>query len=250
MIIDSHAHIGAMPGLFAGNAEEVLAHGDRLGFDKMFISHVGGLKYDFHEANRELAADIRRHPDRILGYVAIPTAYFGQEAIDELLRGVEMYGMRGLKIYSQPAAGGYQTLYSIDSPGHYPLIEKAAELRCPILAHATPQEIDRVASIVPEALLIMAHAGGMPPAYGDWQRALAVAREHPNVYLDTTSSMVDAGYIEAFVAGVGPERVLFGTDIPLLDPATQLSKVTDAEIDDAAKRLILGGNMTRLLEAR
>jgi predicted TIM-barrel fold metal-dependent hydrolase len=45
---------------------------------------------------------------------------------------------------------------------------------------------------------------------------------------------------------VGPERVLFGTDLPLLDPCASLYKVYDADIDEDARELILGGNMSRL----
>ena len=48
------------------------------------------------------------------------------------------------------------------------------------------------------------------------------------------------------MAAVGAERVLFGTDMPLLDPCASLYKVYDAAIGDEARALILGGNMARL----
>ena len=46
---------------------------------------------------------------------------------------------------------------------------------------------------------------------------------------------------------LGPKKILFGTDMPLLDPHTQLAKVTGAQIDADAKARILGGNMAELL---
>jgi predicted TIM-barrel fold metal-dependent hydrolase len=252
MIIDSHVHIGKLMD-FESSAEDVLECADEAGFDKIFVSHLSAIFYDFREGGNAVTAQaVHRYPERVLGYVAIPTGYFGQDALDELMGGIEVYGMRGLKIYSPPVSGlgSYQVLYSIDNPAMLPLIEKAAELKIPILAHATPQECEGVSTNVPEALLLMAHSAGQPCALGDWNRAIAAARQHPNIYLDTASSMVDMGYIEAAVETLGPERVIFGTDMPLLDPYTQLAKVTTAELDEEAKDLILGGNMARLLNLK
>jgi predicted TIM-barrel fold metal-dependent hydrolase len=247
MIIDSHVHVGKNP-RFQGDAEEIILWADKLGFDRVFCSHIGAIKHDYPECNRETAKAVQRYPDRILGYVVIPTPYFGQAAVEELQRGIEVDGMRGLKIYSQPGADlASGVLYSIDNPLMDPLLEKAADFKCPILAHATPQECEGVSQRVPEAILIMAHSGGQPAAFGDWHMAMEAARKYPNIYLDTASSMADMGYIEAAVEAVGPERVIFGTDMPLLEPFSQLAKVTTAEISQEAKELILGGNMARLL---
>ncbi|MCC7160857.1 MAG: amidohydrolase family protein [Anaerolineae bacterium] len=248
MIIDSHVHTGKMPGC-KGTADELVALADKLGFDRVFASHLGAIKYDYHAGNRELAKDIKRFPDRLLGYVAIPSPYCGQAALDELRRGIEFHGLSGLKIYSQPggALGGYSTLFSIANPAMYPLLAAAADLHCPVLAHCTPDECDRVMTEVPGVIMLMAHSGGMPPGLGDWQKAIAVAKRHPTVYLDTATSMFDLGFIEAAVAALGPQRVIFGTDMPLLDPWSQKARITSAEISPQERDLILGGNMQRLL---
>jgi predicted TIM-barrel fold metal-dependent hydrolase len=41
--------------------------------------------------------------------------------------------------------------------------------------------------------------------------------------------------------------VLFGSDVPLMDPRPQIGKIITARISDEAKRLALGGNAERLL---
>ena len=79
--------------------------------------------------------------------------------------------------------------------------------------------------------------GGQPDALGDWHRAIAVAEKHENLLLDTASSQIDNGMLELAVARLGPERIIFGTDMPLLDPFTQLAKVQGAEITDEATYL-------------
>ena len=45
----------------------------------------------------------------------------------------------------------------------------------------------------------------------------------------------------------GADRVLFGSDTPLMDPRPQLGKIITAQISDEAKRLALGGNAARIL---
>lgn len=132
-------------------------------------------------------------------------------------------------------------------PAAFPLLETAAELGMPVMAHITPDESDYLMQHVPQVRLVMAHMGGQPYAHGDWHRAVAVAKKHPNLLLDTATSQIDNGMIEYAVAELGPEKIVFGTDMPLLDPYTQLAKITGAEIDEHAKSLILGGNYARIL---
>ncbi len=130
------------------------------------------------EGNDWLAREIAKHPDRLIGYVSVPTPRLGQRAVDEVRRCYETYGFRGLKIYSHPEA-------TIAEPGTIPLLEKAAEYGMPILAHTTPDECDWLMERVPAARLLMAHMGGHPYAFGDWHRAIAVAKKNTRTSCST-----------------------------------------------------------------
>lgn len=241
MIIDGHVHIGnsAYFHMNAG-AEFLIDAADRAGFDRLFVTHCTALFYHMREGNDLLGKDLARYPDRLIGYVTVPTPRLGREAIDEIRRCHELYGMRGVKTYSSAEA-------SIAERTTYPMLEVAAELGMPILAHTSPDECDDLMTHVPEARLIMAHMGGHPYAYGNWHRAVAVAVKHPNILLDTASSQIDNGMIEYAVEQLGADRIVFGTDMPLLDPHTQRAKIDGADISDEAKALILGGNLQRIL---
>ena len=46
----------------------------------------------------------------------------------------------------------------------------------------------------------------------------------------------------------GADRVLFCSDIPLMDPRAQMGKIITADISDEDKKLVLGGNAKRLLK--
>ena len=241
MIIDGHVHIGTSTYFqMSADADFLLRQADAAGFDRLFVTDLNALFYDMREGNDSLALEIAGHADRLIGYVSIPTPRLGPLALDEVRRCHEQYGFRGVKIYSHPEA-------PITEPGTAPLLALAAQLRMPVLAHTTPEECDRLMEMVPDVPLVMAHMGGHPYAYGDWHRAIDVASRHAKLLLDTASSQIDNGMIEAAVARLGPEKILFGTDMPLLDPHTQLAKVRGARIDDRAKALILGGNLERLL---
>jgi predicted TIM-barrel fold metal-dependent hydrolase len=241
MIIDGHVHIGTSVFFhMQADADFLVRLADELGFEKLFVTDLNALFYDMREGNDALAREISRHPDRLIGYVSVPTPRLGQRGVQEVHRCYEKYGFRGMKIYSHPEA-------SIAEPGTAVLLEAAAEYDMPILAHTTPDECDYLMTQVPQARLLMAHMGGHPYAYGDWHRAVMVAKKHPNLLIDTASSQIDNGMLEHAVAELGPEKILFGTDMPLLDPHTQLAKVTGANISAEAKRLILGGNVARLL---
>jgi uncharacterized protein len=241
MIIDSHVHIGT--GAFFhmdADAEYLLCLADRAGFDRIFVTELNALFYDMREGNDALGGILARHSERLIGYLSVPTPRLGQRAVEEVHRCCETYGMRGLKIYSHPEA-------SIAEPGTVPLLEAATEYGMPILAHTTPAECDYLMERVPQCRLLMAHMGGHPYAHGDWHRAIAVAEKHPNLLLDTASSQIDNGMLELAVERLGPQRIIFGTDMPLLDPFTQKAKVTGSDLDEATKALILGGNMARIL---
>jgi hypothetical protein len=244
MIIDAHVHVGTSVFFHMQADEDLLVRqADAAGFDRLFITELNALFYDMRQGNDALARRVARHPDRLIGYVSVPSPRLAAAAVEEVRRCHEQYGFRGLKIYSHPEA-------SIAQPGTFALLEVAAKYGMPILAHTTPEECDYLMEHVPEARLLMAHMGGHPYAFGDWHRAVAVAKKHENLLLDTASSQIDNGMIEWAVAQLGPEKILFGTDMPLLDPHTQFAKVSGADINDQAKARILGGNLAELLDLK
>ncbi len=241
MTVDDHVHIGKSTRLqIDADGEMLVRIADEMGFDKICCTDLTALFYDMHEGNRLLYEEMQRIPDRILGYASLHSTRYGQEAIDEIKRCRHDYGMHGLKIYSTPEI-------SIAEAAMIPILEICAELKMPILAHTTPRECEFLLSAVPEVQFIMAHAGAQPYAHGDWNRAIMVAQRFPSLYLDTASSAIDTGFVEAAVAALGAGKILFGTDTPLLDPWPQLVKIRETRLSDEDRKLIMGGNILRLM---
>ena len=76
------------------------------------------------------------------------------------------------------------------------------------------------------------------------ERLLAVTE---NIYVEL-SNYHDFMALEDGVARFGAERFLFGTNLPLQDPGQSLAAITYAEISEAEKCLVAGGNLERLIE--
>ena len=239
-VIDAHCNLGEV--LFFGKmvplkkSMELL---DEAEIDKVVAVSVKVLHYHMTEGNDEMGRWMKQHPDRIFGYCTVNPRH-GRLAIEEIDRCVNAYGMVGVKINAVDPV-------PLNEPVTMEICARIAELGLPLLAHTGPQASAAVSQQLPDLKLIMAHMGNtLNPARGDWPWAIKVAQEFPNIYLETSGSSPDFGYIDAAVEAIGPDRVLFGTDFPVFDLHIEKAKVTGSEISVAAKRKLLGENAARL----
>ena len=141
-----------------------------------------------------------------------------------------------------------------------PLMEAAHGLGLIVLTHSsepvghlypgkgrtTPDKLYAFARNFPENTIVCAHWGGGLPFYGLMPE---VARETKNVYYDTAASpFLYSQRIFSTVVGLnGPDRILFGTDFPLIKHPRLLQQVEESTISDEARKKILGDNARALL---
>jgi hypothetical protein len=79
-----------------------------------------------------------------------------------------------------------------------------------------------------------------------------VRRSAGNLHNDTAASpylYVPLVYRVA-VEIVGPDRILFGTDYPLIEPSRYMREIGESGLDAETVRKITGENAIRLLHAR
>lgn len=243
-VIDAHAHLGVqwmMADVYVTVADAI-AMMDRCGIEKVCSSASAYLKFDFREGNRVTLAVVREYSDRVLGFV-IADPRRARESAEELDRYLNDEGFVGAKLHVS------HTTVPYDDPRYDPIYERIAESGVPVLAHTFSAVAVRTflasARRFPEVPFIVGHSGGY-----DWPLILQDVAAVPNAYFDVCCSCPDAGRVEAFVAAGGAERVLFGTDLPFLAAANDLSQVVHAQLSKAEKALILGGNITRILGDR
>lgn len=73
-------------------------------------------------------------------------------------------------------------------------------------------------------------------------------KRFPALHFDSSTYLAHR-QLEAFVESHGPDRILFGTRLPLYTPAASLGVLATSRISDADRLAIAGGNLRRLLAA-
>jgi len=91
--------------------------------------------------------------------------------------------------------------------------------------------------------LINGHIGGG----GDWEWSIKALKNVPNVYVDTSGSVVDEGIVEMCVKYLGAERVLFGTDLSM---EAGVGKILGADLTEEQRELIFWKNIDGILRRR
>jgi len=151
------------------------------------------------------------------------------------------WGFKGLKLHMGEV--GVEPSVGLLSP----LLEKAVELRIPVLIDCAQnlRLMEELVSSFPECTFIVAHLGAH--ADEDLNVKFAIlAREHENVYLDT--SWVDHYWrMPEVVRIAGPDKLIFGSDAPLYHPLVELTKIKILRLPPEDEAKVLGGNISRLL---
>jgi predicted TIM-barrel fold metal-dependent hydrolase len=153
--------------------------------------------------NEAVAAAIRAHPDRFLGWIFLNPAVMDDPA-EELERWRAQPGFIGVKLHP------YWHRWPIEAA--LPIARRCEELRLPVLIHLGFGASGRWQVLVdacPKLRLIFAHAG--MPWFGAMWDAI---RDNPDLRLDLSSPYLDERLVRRAVAAVGPERALYGTDAP------------------------------------
>jgi predicted TIM-barrel fold metal-dependent hydrolase len=248
-IWDLHTHFPAAGGVSAEKrAEALLRVADRMGIERLCLYMGFPWSQDpapekFRAENDQVLSVLPKWPDRLLGFVYLNTKH-ADASLAELERCVANGPMVGVKLWVAQRA---------NAPEVERIARRARELQALIFQHtwfkttenlpgeSTPADVAALARRNPEIPLVCGHTGG------DWERGIRVIVGLKNVYADLAGSNPVAGFTEMAVRELGAERVLYGTDAPGRSFSSQLAKVFGAEISDDAKKLILAGNLIRLL---
>lgn len=209
----------------------------------------------WHRQHEVIWEAMRRWPRKIMGYCTV------QPLMPAAPREVERCLAAGFR-------GVGELAWYVDDPGDdleyclTPLAELCQHYRVPLLLHmndpvgaAYPgkaairlEAIYRLIQQFPEVTWILAHWGGGLPFYG------LLKKEAPEVfrrvYFDTAASpyLYRPEIYRLAAEMVGPEKILFGSDYPLLPPKRYLEEMEKAKLPEDWREMILGQNLARLLD--
>jgi predicted TIM-barrel fold metal-dependent hydrolase len=238
-IFDAHAHFGLfnLPTPEVGVAETEAAM-EKYNMERCVLSSWLGICYDYIEGNRQVQKAIDGHPS-LLGYVVVdPNDLSGSCA--EMDRCFRLDNFAGVKLHCQHAR------QPTSSMAVRTLVAEVARRGRPLLIHIYGP--DYVAALLelarthPELKMIVAHSG---PGWPD-PALFPAAAQVDNLYLDFCTTYPWRGAVRAALDIVGVDRILFGSDFPIIDPGYMLGHYLDADLSAAEQEKILYANAFNL----
>lgn len=235
---------------------DIIDYLDRSGIDKAVVF---GFPWEdpalVTENNEEVWDFYQRNPTRI-----IPFAVLSPNGPDPAFREATRAVAGGFKGFGELAAyaHGWQTA---ELEALVPVLDLAQEKSVPVLIHVNEpvghtypgkipvdfQGLLRIIQAHPGVDFILAHFGG-----GLFFYALMpeVGRALGRTYVDTAASpfLYDAKIFQVACSILGSDRVLFGSDYPLLSLPRYTKELDKAGIDPTARKAILGENFQRIVE--
>jgi len=208
-------------------------------------------------SSEEIADKAAAHPDVLIPFGSVDPLR-GAAAVSQARRLVTEHGVRGFKFH--PSLQGF----SPADVSFYPLWEEIASLRVPALFHtgqtgigaglpggrgiklrlSDPMLLDDVAADFPGLTVILAH-----PSVPWADSAISMATHKSNVFIDL-SGWSPKYFPPALVRAANSylqDKVLFGTDFPLLTPERWLRDFGTLDIKPDVRSKILKDNAVALL---
>ena len=277
MIIDFHTHIFppgikknrsnyidsdscfailySSPNAKLATADELIASMDKEGIDISVVLNTGWTTHELCvETNDYILESIARYPQRLIGFCTVQPRSLGA-ALDEIERCAKG-GIRGVG----EMRPDMQLLDLMDEEVMTPFIEVITKHNLILLTHAsepvgheypgkggiTPDILYPLITSFPDLTLVCAHWGGGLPFYALMPE---VKKAMSNVFFDTAASpfLYNPQIYNQVSQLVGADKILFGSDYPLLAQNRLLKEIESLDLPEETERLILSGNAQRLL---
>ncbi|HEY6017240.1 MAG TPA: amidohydrolase family protein, partial [Gaiellaceae bacterium] len=206
--------------------------------------------------NEEIAEVAAANPDVLIPFASVDPNR--KDAVAEAKRLIRDHDFRGFKLHPN-----IQAFFPNDR-AVYPLYEAIAEAGLPVLFHtghsgigsglpggggvrlkySNPMHVDDVAVDFPELTIVLAH-----PSFPWQDEAISVALHKRQVYIDLSgwSPKYFPPQLVQYANTLLKDRVLFGSDYPMITPDRWLADFEQAGFRDEVRPLILKENAARLL---
>jgi len=276
MVVDAHTHIFSPriieereeccsadacfrllysnPAARINSTENLIQSMDENGIEKSVIQNIGWVSHDAClRSNDYILESVSKYADRLIGFCAVQPLAQG-EALNEIIR----CGKGGAKGIGElrPDIQGFDLCDTILMK---PLMAEIANQGMMVSLHAsepvghnyagkgnvTPDTLFDFISSFKETTIILAHFGGGLLFY---ELMPEVKKVLTNTYYDTAAApfLYQPAIYKVAVEIVGPGKMLFGSDWPLLTPQRAIEHIKAAGLNQAELNSILGENAQRL----
>ncbi len=236
-------------------AEELVASMNETKVDLSVVLNIGWASQELCvETNDYILDSISRYPDRLIAFCSVQPKE-EDAAIIEVERCARA-GARGIG-EMRPDVQGFNLT---DKMIMQPLVDVAVTHNLIFLTHSsepvghqyagkgevTPTILYSFIVNFPDLKVVCAHWGGGLPLHALMPE---VARALANVSFDTAATILlyQAGIFKQVSNIIGSDKILFGTDYPLISQNRIIAQIQSLELGEEDKAKILGGNAQKLL---
>ncbi len=238
--------------------ENYLEKMDRAGIERSLLIAVRAgdlnVKESFEIPYERVHEICQQYPDRFSGLAGVDP-FRGMQGLRDLEMAVKEYGFVGAHLYPHWFA------LAPDHAKYYPYYAKCCELDIPIMMQVgqnliysrnrrlpsvgRPICLDQVAIDFPELRLLGIHIG-VPWA----DEMIAMCWKHEHVYMagDAYAPKYWPKELVHYANTYGREKVMFGTDWPVIDPERAVREIEDLGFREESKRLLMRDNALRVFK--
>ena len=225
-----------------GITDHLVETGKAAGTDFFLIHSVATTPHQVSSINRFIAAETRRF-DCVSGFGTLHPEGDVEADTDEIIS----LGMSGVKLH--PEIQGFR----VDEPCFLEMLRICERKDLKILMHtgdtrydcSNPNRLRPVLEELSSLTVIGAHFGG----WSNWLNAVKELKELKNFYVDVSSSLYYISPEEAagLIHEYGAERVMYGTDYPMWDPAVEIERFMKIPLTNGERKMILHDNAERII---
>lgn len=237
-------------------AKKLIKNMDNEGIDKSVIFGFPWHKENYFKRHNDYIIDsVERYKDRLIGFGNLcPLANGAEKEIERCLKS-GLSGIGELAFYTSGITEEKIRAFT-------PIAEIALQFDVPILLHTnepvghdypgkSPMKLREILGFLkhfPKNKIILAHWGGGIFFYHLMKKEIKDVLK--NTWFDTAASpyLYDKEVYPIAAEIVGPDRILFGSDFPLIKPSRYFKEMKESGLSQDAVQKICGHNATSLLK--
>jgi predicted TIM-barrel fold metal-dependent hydrolase len=258
-IIDAHCHIYPdkiavkasratdrfydVHGFGDGTVGMLKREGKKAGIDRYVVQSVATTPKQVSSINRFIAETAANAGGAVTG---LGTLHPDSEDLEHDVEEILSLGLHGVKLH--PDIQGFKIddfrclkIYELCEKAHLPILMHTGDSR---YDNSNPNRLLPVLEIYTDLIVIGAHFGG----WSIWEEASKKLHSVPNLYVDCSSSFawIDDKTAREIIERYGTDRVMFGTDYPMWEPAEELRRFFSLGFGEEDCSKILSENAKRI----